>query len=85
MMGNSGGFAGSFIFLEEEKPRYPTGFGSSLGFATAGILAALLLEFLYWNHNKRNEKITEEEAIRTYGEEKLAEMGDKSPLFKYAL
>lgn len=85
MIGNSGGFAGSFIFLESEAPRYPTGFGSSLGFACAGICAAFLLEFLYWTHNKRNEHLTEEAAIAQYGEEELDRLGDKSPLFKYAL
>ncbi|KAF2211028.1 hypothetical protein CERZMDRAFT_44134 [Cercospora zeae-maydis SCOH1-5] len=85
MIGNSGGFAGSFIFLEREKPEYPTGFGSSLGFASAGILAALLLEFLYWSHNKKHEHMTEQEAIAKYGEEELELLGNKSPLFKYSL
>lgn len=83
-IGNSGGFAGSFIFLEREAPRYPTGFGSSLGFAVSGICAAFILEFLYWSHNKRNEHLTEEAAIAQYGEEELERLGDKSPLFKYA-
>lgn len=85
MIGNSGGFAGSFIFLERESPRYPTGFGSSLGFAITGILAALLLEFLYWSHNKRYEHLTEQEAVAQYGEQRLEKLGDKSPLFKYSL
>jgi hypothetical protein len=34
--------------------------------------------------NKRNEHITEQEAIEKYGEEELERLGDKSPLFKYA-
>ncbi|CZT16308.1 related to permease of the major facilitator superfamily [Ramularia collo-cygni] len=85
MIGNSGGIAGSFIFLQSEAPRYPTGFGSSLGFACAGLCAAFLLEFLYWAHNRRNEHLTEEAAIAQYGEEELERLGDKSPLFKYAL
>ncbi|KJY00553.1 major facilitator superfamily transporter like protein [Zymoseptoria brevis] len=83
-IGNCGGFAGSFIYLPEEAPTYPTGFGSSLGFATAGICAAFLLETLYWMSNKRNEHITEQEAIAKYGEEELERLGDKSPLFKYS-
>lgn len=85
MIGNSGGFAGSFVFINTEAPRYQTGYGSVLGFATAGVVAALTLEFLYWSHNKRNASVTEEEAVTKYGEEKLALLGDKSPLFKYAL
>lgn len=84
-VGNTGGIAGSFIYLERESPRYPTGFGSSLGFAAAGIVAALVLEALYWQHNKRYEHLTEEEAIAQYGEKELELMGNKSPLFKYSL
>jgi hypothetical protein len=33
------------IYRAEEKPRYPTGYGTSLGFAAAGIMACLSLEF----------------------------------------
>ena len=83
-MGNCGGLPGSFIFLDSESPTYPTGFGSSLSFATAGLISALLLEFLYWSHNKKHANTTEEEAIAKHGEEKLARMGNKSPLFKYS-
>lgn len=84
-MGNCGGIPGSYIFIDSESPKYPTGFGSSLSFAAAGLVAALLLEFFYWSHNKKYEDMTEEEAIAKHGEEKLLRMGNKSPLFKYAL
>lgn len=84
-MGNLGGLPGSYIFLDREKPKYPTGFGSSLGFASAGIVAALILEFLYWSHNKRYEGMTEEEASAKYTDAELERMGNKSPLFRYAL
>lgn len=84
-LGNCGGIVGSFIFVPSESPKYPTGFGSSLAFAAAGVVAALLLEFSYWSHNKKYEAVTEEEAQQMYGEDKLKEMGDRSPLFKYAL
>jgi hypothetical protein len=85
MLGNSGGIPGSFIFIQSESPRYPTGFGTSLGVACGGIVAALWLEFLYWSHNKKYEFLTEQEAVATYGEEELERMGNKSPLFKYCL
>lgn len=85
MRGNSGGFAGSFVFAKSEAPRYQTGYSSVLGFASAGVAAALTLEFLYWSHSKRNAHVTEGEAVAKYGEEKLALIGDKSPLFRYAL
>lgn len=84
-LGNCGGIVGSFIFLPSESPKYPTGFGSSLTFAATGMVAALLLEFLYWSHNKKHEGVTEEEALLKYGQENLDKMGDRSPLFKYGL
>jgi hypothetical protein len=43
-MGNTGGMIGSFIFVDREKPKYPTGFGGSLAFAAAGIVCAQTLE-----------------------------------------
>jgi hypothetical protein len=84
-IGNLGGLPGSFIFLSGESPRYPTGFGTSLGFAAAGIAAALTLEFCYRAHNKRWEGVTVEEVRGKYGDEELDRLGNKSPLFKYAL
>ena len=84
-MGNSGGLIGSFIFLDKEKPKYPTGFGGSLAFAAAGMVCALTLEFLYWKSNKRDEKMTEEEVREKYTDGQLYKMGDRSPLFRYGL
>jgi MFS family permease len=83
--GNLGGLPGSFIFLSSESPRYSTGFGTSLGFAAAGIVAALTLEFFYHSHNKKYENVTEEEVREKYTDEELDRLGNKSPLFKYAL
>lgn len=84
-MGNAGGIIGSYIYIEKEKPKYPTGFGASFGFAAAGIVACLALEYCLWNSNKRNAKLTEEEVRAKYTNEELEEMGEKSPLFKYNL
>jgi len=84
-MGNCGGIVGSFIYIDKEKPKYPTGFGSSLAFASAGIVAALSLEFLFHNINTRNEKYSEEHWRTKYTDEQLEQMGDRSPLFKYTL
>lgn len=80
-----GGITGSFIFIEQEAPTYPVGFGASLGFAAAGVLAALGLELMLWTSNKNDAKLTEDEIRAMYSEEELDNMGDKSPLFKYTL
>ena len=83
--GNIGGVIGSYIYLEKEAPRYPTGFGNSLAFAAAGMVAAFVLEFCFWKINTRDGQITEDEARMKYTEEELDRMGEKSPLFKYSL
>ncbi|KAH9861090.1 hypothetical protein IAQ61_010826 [Plenodomus lingam] len=46
-IGNLGGVAGNFIFQQRESPKYPTGLGTSLAIAAAGMLAAFTLEYLY--------------------------------------
>jgi hypothetical protein len=84
-VGNLGGIVGSFIYQEDEKPMYPTGFGTSLAFAAAGAVCALTLEFAYWTINNRNAKKSEDEWRTIYTEAQLEKMGDRSPLFKYHL
>ncbi|KAJ8112187.1 hypothetical protein OPT61_g5390 [Boeremia exigua] len=68
-IGNLGGIVGSFIYQEKESPKYPTGFGTSLSFAAAGM---------------SGEK-TEDEWRAIYSEAQLEKMGDRSRLFKYHL
>jgi len=84
-IGNLGGIVGSFIFQEDESPKYPTGFGSSLSFAAAGMVAAFTLEFLFARINARNAQKTEDEWRALYTEAQLEKMGDRSPLFRYNL
>lgn len=83
--GNIGGLIGSYIYIEEEAPKYPTGFGNSLAFASAGMLAALCLEFALWKINLKDAGMSEEAVRAKYSDEELDKMGDKSPLFKYSL
>jgi hypothetical protein len=84
-LGNCGAFVGSWIFQESERPEYPTGFGTCLAIAAAGICAALTLEWLYNRHNKRWQGHSKEQVLEMYSEEQLRDMGDRSPLFKYGL
>ena len=84
-LGNTGGIVGSYMFLEKEKPGYPTGFGIGLSFAAVTLISTLMLEFSYWRINKKRDTMDEEEIRRQYSDEQLARMGDKSPLFRYKL
>lgn len=83
-VGNIGGIVGSFMYLESEKPKYPTGFGLSLAFGASGFMVAILLEWSYRVTNKRKAELVEEAKVK-YTEEELFDMGDKSPLFKHVL
>ncbi|KAL3441528.1 major facilitator superfamily domain-containing protein [Aspergillus insuetus] len=84
-LGNTGGIVGSYIFMEKESPKYPTGFGTSLGFAAAGVAACVVLETVYHVKNKQRDKMTEEEVRARFTDDELDEMGDRSPLFRYTL
>jgi sugar phosphate permease len=84
-LGNIGGVYGSYIFIESEKPRYPTGFGTSFAFAAAGIFAAFLLEWMYMRINARREGMDKEEIYKRHTQDELDEMGDRNPFFKYVL
>ena len=83
--GNIGGLIGSYIYMDREKPRYPTGYGTSMAFGALGVACSLGLEFAFWTLNKKKAQWTEEEVREKYTVQELADMGDKSPLFKYTL
>ncbi|KAJ0319209.1 hypothetical protein Brms1b_003904 [Colletotrichum noveboracense] len=84
-VGNIGGLIGSYIYMDKEAPRYPTGYGASFGFASAGIIAVITLEALLYRRNKKKELMTEDEVRQRHSDEGLDRMGEKSQLFKYAL
>ncbi|SPO06785.1 related to permease of the major facilitator superfamily [Cephalotrichum gorgonifer] len=84
-LGNCGGIIGSFIFLADESPRYQTGWGTSLSFVCLGIASATTLEVGYTLINKKRDKVSREEIEATFSADALEDMGDRSPLFRYAL
>ncbi|KAH1272686.1 hypothetical protein KXV79_004985 [Aspergillus fumigatus] len=83
--GNAGGIIGSYIYKADEKPRYPTGYGTSFAFVAAGIMACLVLEFSLWTANKKKGRMSRAEVEEIYNEDQLREMGEKSPHFNYTL
>ncbi|KAF4958769.1 hypothetical protein FGADI_2113 [Fusarium gaditjirri] len=79
--GTIGGIYGSYIYIDKEKPKYTTGYGASLGFAVAGILAAVTLETALIMINKKRSKISEADVRSKYTEEELEIMaGDNGDL-----
>lgn len=89
-LGNTGGLIGSNIYLANEKPRYTTGYGISIGFISMAIVAAGVMMFALSSINSKRSRYVEENGgpdsvTEKDGEVALTEMGDKSPLFKYTL
>ncbi|KAL4897490.1 major facilitator superfamily domain-containing protein [Aspergillus ambiguus] len=84
-IGNIGGIIGSYMYIEEESPKYYTGFGLSLALAGTGLILVLLLELSFFLGNKKKGRFSEEEVREKYTDQQLLDMGDKSPLFKYTL
>jgi hypothetical protein len=80
-----GGIIGSYIYIGSEAPRYLTGYGCSIAFAAAGIVAAVSLELALIRINKKRQDMTEEEIHSRYTTQQLIDMGDRSPLYRYTL
>ena len=51
----------------------------------AGVFSALILELAFYTISKCNAAITVEGVHARYTDEELEKLGDRSPLFKYAL
>ncbi|KAJ6020758.1 hypothetical protein N7540_006262 [Penicillium herquei] len=84
-LANLGGIASSYIFIASEAPAYPTGFGTSLAFASMGVIASILLDYIYIRINKQRDQVSVTEVHEKYTVEELAALGDRSPLFRYTL
>lgn len=83
--GNAGGLIGSFIYKQNEAPRYVTGYGNSLAFVSTGIVACLVLECILYYLNQKKAQLSATEVHARYTDEQLRELGEKSPLFQYKL
>ncbi|KAF4882862.1 putative transporter [Colletotrichum fructicola] len=83
--GNLGSLIGTNVFLDKEGPKYPTGYGTSLGIICLGLISAVLLEFLLWRLNNKKSKLSQHEVRERYSQEQLDGMGEKSPLYQYTL
>ncbi|KAK1624428.1 inner membrane transport protein yfaV [Colletotrichum phormii] len=78
-VGNIAGIIGSYMYLDNEKPKYYTGFGLSLAFGGSGLIVALLLEWSYKWGNDRKAKMSEEEIGAKYTEQQLMDNGLQEP------
>ncbi|KAH8885385.1 MFS general substrate transporter [Thozetella sp. PMI_491] len=84
MIGNCAGLVGSNIFLTNESPSYPTGYGTAFGMLLMGALAATIQEVLLWRDNKQRAAGKQDWKLRL-PEEEIKNMGDYHPSFRFTL
>ncbi|EEP79461.1 conserved hypothetical protein [Uncinocarpus reesii 1704] len=80
-IGNLSGAMASNFYRPGDAPKYYTGHGLQLAFVTTGIISVLILRFSYQRINKKRDL----EGTGDLSEQQLADMGDKSPGFRYSL
>ncbi|CUS13123.1 unnamed protein product [Tuber aestivum] len=84
-VGNASGILVPFIYASKDSPRYIKGYAVSL---SMGGFAAITYTFLWYWFSKLNasrERGEENAKIVGLGEEDIAELGDESPRFRYAV
>ena len=81
-----GGSIGSNIYLAEEAPTYPLGFGFSVG---ATVLGAMIPATIHWwlmrKENRRRDTLDVDTVQSQHTPLELSEMGENSPLFRFTL
>ncbi|CAG8960421.1 hypothetical protein HYFRA_00008139 [Hymenoscyphus fraxineus] len=84
-MGNIAGIVSPFLFQDRDAPRYTMGYGVIIGASTmaAGLFAGL--SFYYKVVNRRRREGREDYKVAGMSEEEIAELGDRSPRYVYAL
>jgi len=81
-VGNLGGAMASNFYRSVDEPKYLLGHGLEIGFVTLGLCACVALRLNYGRINAKRERSGEAEGLT---DEQLADLGDKSPTFRYTL
>ncbi|CAG9951969.1 unnamed protein product [Clonostachys rosea f. rosea IK726] len=80
-----GGIVGSNVYIASTAPKYPVGFGISIGMVGAfGCVWPPLYALILKRINAKRALMSEDEIRAKYTDDELAEMGDESPLFRYS-
>ena len=83
-IGNIAGIIGSNIFLKQEAPRYPTGYGVALGTMWLGAGCAILMALLMRRENKKRDAGERDYLLELPDGEK-SNLGDGHPSFRFTL
>lgn len=86
--GNCGAFVSGNVFITEQAPRYPVGFGVGLAFGIIGGIAVTIYYFYLRSENRRRDKMQNSANGKTYTREELERMqdlGDAHPHFRFQM
>jgi hypothetical protein len=82
-VGNCGSVLGSNVYLTNEAPEYPTGYGVSLAtIITSQISGALYLLYL-WHENKQKKRGARDHLL-SLPQDEQDQLGDRHPTYIYA-
>lgn len=82
-IGNLGGICSSFVYLD--PPRFHIGHGTMIGFLSLSILLSCFAMWDYQRLNKQKDALCLEQEITDDRKDEFVDMGDESPLFRYAV
>ena len=80
--GNCGGIIASNIYLTDQRPRYPVGYGVSLALIWMCGLACTVLVIGLRHENKKRER-GERDARLSLAKEEVENLGDDHPAFRF--
>lgn len=84
-IGNSAAIASSFIYRSQDSPRYLPGHETNIGCCCVLALLTVITMLRFWRVNRKKEAYCLREGIDPSRFEEFADMGDRSPLYRYTL
>lgn len=84
-IGNSGAIASSFIYRQKDSPRYIPGHATNIACCCVLAILSSIGMFEFWRMNRKKRAYCSKEGIDSSRYEEFAELGDRSPLYRYTL
>lgn len=85
--GNCGAFVSGNVFITNQSPKYPVGFGVGLAFGVVGLVATSVYAAFLLKENRRRDKLqgSNERAYDREEVEQLQDLGEAHPDFRFQI